>query len=695
MSSAAICMQSSASRIQAYGSIADVRRAAAEPIKPPRRLKVAEAAEAYVYIHQPGGFSGWYRNDTTPYLVEPMNTLQSREFDTVALVAPAQSGKTQVGINWLAHSVAADPADMLLVQTTRVTARDFSRRRIDRLHRYSPELAERLLPGKQDDNTFDKFYRAGNIFSIGWPSISELSGRPVPRCWATDYDRMPADVEDEGAVYGLLKQRIRSFLSRGMVLLESSPGGEVIARNAMTSGHEAPPTSGILAIYNQGDRRRWQWPCPACEEFFEPTFDLLTWDPGGRDFRAAADSVRMACPHCGAAIEPQRKAELNSAGRWVIEGQRLERASGGYRLAGEARRSNIASFWLQGPAAAFQSWQGLVLEWLQAMDEFERTGNTEPLKTTTQQSQGKPYRPPLPENARLPEQLQARAEPIAQRVVPVGVRFLVAAVDVQKRRFVVQVVGYGRELERWVIDRFEITKSQRVDDAGANLPLDPGSYPEDWAALKLEVLQKRYALEGRDKKCMGALLTVCDSGGADGVTANAYAFYRDLWSLNSHHRFMLVKGDGRMTAPRIRRSLPDHDRSDRQARAAGQIPIWLLNVNMIKDGIANDLAREDPGRSFVHFPAWLPASFYAELCAEDRTAKGWARAGNEPNEAFDLLGYAHAGAIRLGAERIDWERPPVWADVWDKNPLVFDSTAAPMPPSPPRRARRVRSIGIN
>jgi phage terminase large subunit GpA-like protein len=644
-----------------------------EVLRPPRRLKVSEAAEAYVYIHQPGGFSGWYRNDSTPYLVEPMNTLQSREFDTVVLVAPAQSGKTQVGLNWLAYSIAADPADMLLVQTTRVTARDFSRRRVDRLHRYSPEVSDRLLPGKQDDNTFDKFYRAGNIFSIGWPSISELSGRPVPRCWATDYDRMPADVEDEGAVYGLLRQRIRSYLSRGMVLLESSPGGEIVSRTYIpSSAHEAPPTTGILAIYNQGDRRRWYWTDPSCGAAFEPVFELLTWDVDARDFQAAADSVHMACPHCGSLLAPGQKAELNRAGRWLIEGQSIVDGE----LVGEARRSNIASFWLQGPAAAFQSWQGLVLEWLQAQDEFERTGNTEPLKTTVQQSQGKPYRPPLPDGGRLPEELQARAEDLARGVVPQGARFLITAVDVQKKRFVVQVIGYGRELERWVVDRFEITKSKRQDGDGGFLPLDPGSYLEDWDTLR-DVITKRYALAGDASRGLTPILTVCDSGGAEGVTANAYAFYRGLAKTGLHRRFMLVKGDGRMTAPRIRKSLPDHDRSDRAARAAGEVPIWLLNVNMIKDGIANDLAREAHGRGFVHLPAWLPASFFAELCVEDRTDKGWQNPSGERNEAFDLFGYAHAGAIRIGAERMNWDKPPPWADAWDRNPMQAELVPKP------------------
>lgn len=679
-----------------YASVEAMRADAAEPIKPPRRLKVSESAEAYVYIHQPGGFSGWYRNDATPYLVEPMDTLQSREHNTVCLVGPAQSAKTQVGINWLAHSVVADPADMLIVQTTRVTARDFSRRRIDRLHRYSPQIRERLLPSKQDDNTFDKFYAGGNIVSIGWPSISELSGRPIPRGWLTDFDRMPADVDDEGSAYSLLMQRIRSFMSRGMVLVESTPGGEVPRKAFIpTSPHEAPPTTGILSIYNNGDRRRWYWPCAHCEEFFEPTFDLLVWDQDDRDLQAAADSVRMACPINGCSIEPAVKAELNRAAHWLREFQRIERTpGGGHRIVGEARRSNIASFWLQGPAAAFQTWQGLVIEYLQAMAEFERTGNTESLKTTVQASQGRPYKPPIPEGARLPEQLQARAEDLGERIVPRGVRLLIPAVDVQKGRFEVQVHGFGVDLEQWIVDRFSLTTSARPDGRGGFLPLNPASYLEDWNVLIEQVLRRAYACEGHPNWRMSPIMVPCDSGGEAGVTERAYAFWLSLIAKKLHRRLMLVKGDGRLSAPRLHRSFPDHDRSDRKARAAGKVPVWRLNTNMIKDGLANDLARDVVGRGYVHFPAWLPMDWFAELCAEDRTERGWERGDDsDPNEAIDLMGYARAGLIRIGGERINWKVPPPWASDWETNPFVDKSGNETQPPAPiaqaaPKRASR-------
>lgn len=684
-----------------YGSLPGVLRDVAEIIKPPKRLRVSESAEAYVYLHTPGGFSGWFRNSVVPSMVEVQDTLQSREHQAVCLVAPAQSAKTQVGLNWMAHSIVADPADMLIVQTTRVTARDFSRRRIDRMHRYSAEIRERLMPSKQDDNTFDKFYRAGNIVSLAWPSISELSGRPIPRVWLTDYDRMPEDIEGEGSPFSLGRQRTRSFMSKGMTFVESSPGGEIVSRTWIPKGaHEAPPTSGILSIYNQGDRRRRYWCCPFCKDWFEPTFDLLVWDNEESDPATAAETVRMACPNCGEAIEPRLKQQLDAGGHWLKEGQRIEKMPrGGHKVVGEARRSNIASFWFQGVVAAFQSWSDLVLEYLQAMETFERTGNTEPLKTTTQQSQGKPFRPPIPEGARLPEELQERAERLPQRVVPQGVRFLVATIDVQKGRFVVQVHGFGAEQEMWVIDRYSLTDSNRKDDQGQVRRINPGSYPEDWKLIREKVMTRGYPIEGDDSKQMLPILTVCDSGGEAGVTENAYKFYMALRKSGEYRRFMLVKGASRLNAPRIKRTFPDHDRADRKARAEGKVPVYLLNVNMFKDGIANDLAREEPGRGYVHFADWLPDSFYGELCAEDRTEKGWERINDgDPNEALDLMVYGKAACVRLGVENINWSRPPPWAGDWKSNPFVVDvgetRAFAPDPSAGGSRGRRVRNRGI-
>lgn len=63
---------------------------------------------------------------------------------------------------------------------------------------------------------------------------------------------------------------------------------------------------------------------------------------------------------------------------------------------------------MEGPAAGFQTWQGLVLNYLDAMDEYRRSGSEGPLKTMNT-DQGVPYEKPKTKT-RLPEVLKARAE---------------------------------------------------------------------------------------------------------------------------------------------------------------------------------------------------------------------------------------------------------------------------------------------
>ena len=86
---------------------------------------------------------------------------------------------------------------------------------------------------------------------------------------------MPMNVDGEGSPFDLA-QTHHDLWQR------HSDGRRVFAwlpiedpRWIRRSPHEAPPTQGILALYNRGDRRRWYWKCEHCGEWFEPSFDLL------------------------------------------------------------------------------------------------------------------------------------------------------------------------------------------------------------------------------------------------------------------------------------------------------------------------------------------------------------------------------------------------------------------------------------
>ena len=464
-------LRSRGSKTKVFNNVEEIALGTAAILKPPERLTVSSAASKYRKLKNAGAYQGDWENSRVPYLVEPMNTLDSRFFDGVIFVGPAQSGKTDALIlNWTMFSVIANPMDLIIYSPSTASSRDFSTRRIDRLNRHTPKMGELLLRKRDSDNKFDKHYTNGMMLTMSWPSVVEFAGKPVPRVALTDYDRMDDDIDGDGAPYDLAAKRTTTFGSFKMALAESSPSKPVIDTRYVCRGHEAPPANGILSLYNRGDMRRWYWPCPHCDGYFEGRFDMLEWDSKdaqGRplDHLSASETTRLRCPHCGHLIHPDSRHEMQQWGMWVKDGQTVL-ANG--RIYGKGRRTKIASFWLNGIAASFTTWAGLVRTKLDAEEEFTKTQSEEALKKFYNTDLGEPYIPKAVDSDRLPEHLQSRAEELGEKEVPIGTRFLIATVDVQKNMFIVQVHGIapGEPFDMVLVDRFSIKHSKREDEVG-------------------------------------------------------------------------------------------------------------------------------------------------------------------------------------------------------------------------------------
>lgn len=646
-------------------------------ITPAEQLSVSAAAEKYRYLNNAGAYVGPWKNATVPEMVEPMDTFTSRDHSGMIFVGPAQAGKTDsLILNALTYSVMCEPMDLMLVCPTMADGRDFSIRRVDRLHMHSEKVGAMLLPAADADNKFDKQYSNGMLFTIGWPTVSQLAGKPIPRVIFTDRDRMRDDIDGDGEPFDLGSKRTTTFGSYAMTVAESSPSRPVLDLKWIPRTlHEAPPCEGILKLYNRGDRRRWHWPCPECNTYFEGDFSMLEWD---NDIDGSnvdkAETVRMVCPHCHHKIKPDDRDEMRQWGIWLKDGQGFDERG---RVIGEGVRTNIASFWLKGVAAAFISWRKLVSNFLDANDEYERTGSEEALKKFYNNDLAEPYYPKsMTDDIRSPETLKSHAEDdLPERQVPEGVRFLVALCDVQKNQWVVQVFGILPGVKRFdtvLVDRFDVRKSKRLDADGDALWVKPNVYLEDWDELTEHVIEKEYPLSDGSGRKMAIRFVGCDSGGKAGVTTMAYAYFRNLREQNKHRRFILLKGDPSPNNPRTRITYPDSNRRDSKAGARGDIPVLMLNSNVLKDDLSGRLDCLEPGKGMYRTPSWLSDSFYSELCAEIRTPKGWENKSGERNEAFDLSYYCIGLCVSelIGVERIDWDKPPGWAAEWDKNSLV-------------------------
>ena len=661
-----------------------------QALKPPNRVSVSQGAKENLVIKQTGAAGGSWDPTETPYMVGPMDALASRKHEAVVFVGPARTGKTAgLLLGWLTHNVVNDPGDMLMIQMTKDEARKFSKTDVDRALRNSPNVRAMQSTRAVDSNTFDTMFRHGMFLRIGWPTINTVSGSTYRYVAITDIDRMENadDVDGEGPLFDLAKKRTTTFLSRGMCLVESSPGYPQTdpAWKAATP-HEGPPVGGIGTLYNRSDRHRWYWQCRDCFEHFEaapglglfhlPSDDDLLQDIRMMDLSKIANQyARVICPHCGSIIDSKHKTEMNAGGLWLPDNVRITREK---EIVGTPLDSKIRGYWMGGVAATYQPWVSLIYNHLEGLQDYALTGSEKKLKQAITTDQAWPYMERHLKEAKTRRGTpQERAEDTLVRyTVPPETRCLVGAVDVQggvNARFVVQLHAVGPHMEQWLVDRFEIKLSKRPGMGGDFAPIDPSSVQEDWQVLTDRLLNATWKTPDENREIKLRMLTV-DTGGLDGATANAYAWFRSVRKAGMAHRVTLYKGGSTPTAPIIRETMV----GKRTGKDKGDIPLLLCNTNLLADMVAAGLRRETPGPGFYHWPrpkhptmnpdGWLPESFFLELDAEVRDKNGTWRQIKKRNESLDCSRMIMAGMLRMGLDKIrDWNVVPAWLAPLDKN----------------------------
>ena len=639
-------------------------------IAPIRRQSVAEWAENDRYILDNGSVVKW-RNSVVPYLIEPQEISTSRRFRAGVFVGPARSAKTEgMILNRAAHAICCDQQHVRVIHMNQLAALRFSQRKFDPMMRYSPAVKERKGLGRFDNNNYVKVFQGGMFVDFAWPVISSMTGDDLPVMLLTEYDRYPDDIGGEGDAFTLCLKRTQNAGSRGWIGVECSPGRPVLDHDFETpekEPHLAPPCTGILSLYNRGTRGRFYWPCPDCGEYFEPDFKLLSYQDHGTPVERG-QSVYMACPHCGCVLEHRHKKERNNLAKWLHESRTGELVS---IHDADLRETDVASWWMNGTQAAFQNWSQLVSQYEAALEDFERNGDFQTLKTTINLDQGKPFseRIVADDDELSVKQLKDKAEKYPLNIAPPEARFLLVAVDVQKARFVVQVFAFGKHMEHWLIARFDIHSPPTSAPRAKERSIDPPRYLEDWDAL-FELLERKFPVQDKPFSLVPVALAV-DSGGEDGVTRNAYAWYRRAKQKGYRGRVFLVKGMRGWDRDRAVLRTPEKQEGKRLRRASDlkllQIGTWKL-----KSELVTAVSRDDPGPGACHLSKNLPSEVFEELCAEEKTAKGWdLKKGKKRNEAFDLGVYALGLAIVMKAERIDWGRPPAWAARLDYNNFAY------------------------
>lgn len=599
----------------------------AQYMAPPPRIDTAQWAGQYRHIAK-GPERGLWRNERTPYLVEPMQCASSHTpYERVVLWFATQLGKSEVLYNSVMQRIHTDPQDMMMVQPTLQDAQDHSAQRFLPTIMQTPAMQGRVAIRKSRDESTSwrsRSIQGGfTVFFGGANSAASLASKPLGFAVADEVDKWPADVDNEGPPLGLLEERMSNFSRRKLI----------IASTCNIKGQ-----SVIEAEYLASDQRKYHVPCPHCGEA-----QVLLWGAktdwgikwlktdGGK---ARPETAVYICRHCGAAIEEHRKEYMLQNGIWLPD------APG----AGMGKR---AGFWLNKlySPLGWKGWPALVEEWEKAQ-EARLIGNSSPLKKFLNSSLAETWE----ETGQGGDSkaMAARAEDYELGVVPRGGLMLTMGVDTQPDRLEARVWAYGRGEESWLVARHIIYGDPNLDENTEGSP---------WT--RLTEIRRTPVLHINGAQ-MAIEATCVDTGGHN--THAVYTYCRN----HAHANVLAAKGSSLANRPVIGKPSMI-DVSWRGKTMPRSLKLWPIGTDTAKHLLYGRMRVTQVGPGYVHTPkALLGTDEYEQMTAarlmpvtvQGKASMRWITPSGKREEGGDCMVYAYAGACHLGIQTF---REPSWA----------------------------------
>lgn len=626
-----------------YASVSAVISEALAAWAPPPKLTLSEWADRYYYLSaenaaEPGR---WH---TLPYQRAIMDAITDPTVEQISVMKSARVGYTLMITGAIGYFIHQAPAPILVVQPTVDDAKGYSKEGIAPMMRDCPALSEIILEDAEDVGPRDsgntilhKKFPGGVLSMVG--ANSGAGFRRVSRKVVIfdEVDGYPPSAGSDGDQIKLGTKRAEAYWDR-KIIAGSTP---------LVAG-----ASRIERLFEAGDRRRYFVPCPSCEHMAPLVFNgedghFMKWsegDPAGAYF---------VCQKNGCVIEHSQKREIVARGEW-----RAERPFKGH-----------ASFhiWSAYSYAPNATWADIARAFLEAKD------NPQLLKTFVNTWLGETWkdRGEAPDWQRLYE----RRESYEIAIVPAGVLALTAGVDVQKDRFVYEVVGWGSGKESWSVD------------AGV-IPADTSNLDE-WVKLD-ELLARTY--QGADGAAVAISCLAVDSGYNTSVV---YAWARQ----HPMDRVIATKGVG---GARALISTPTKVEVTIRGKRIGRYKVWPVGADIGKSELYGWLSLAKPKDGdpfppgFCHFPQY-GEDYFKQLTAEHlvshRDSRGflvheWQLIQGRENHFLDCRILARAAASLKGLDRmraVKRKEVPVAPPLTEQQKALRylvnkDTTGEPLPP---------------
>lgn len=604
----------------------------------------------------------------TPYTIDFGRAVASRRYRRVVLAMMAQGGKTETLCDVLGQRLDQRPVPILYVGPNRQFLQEQFEPRLMALLDEAPVLSGKVARGKRMTKT-RKFVAGVPLRLAHAGSSTALKSDPAGLAITDEADELMANVKGQGDPVGLVDARGDTYEDFVHAMVSTPSRGMKETERDEASGLEfwkvqeaEDIDSTIWKFWQQGTRYHWTWRCPHCRDRFVPRFSCLDWDGRENDTATPAQAkatARLICPRNGCIIEEASKAEMNATGRYVAPGQTVTDDD---VVVGEPLASDTASFWVSGLCSPFRTFGDRAAAYVEA----EQSGDPEKVQTVVNAGFGELW---APMSGEVPEwkEVQACAEHVvyARGEVPDGVLFITVAVDVQKRKLVFVVRGWGVRQESWLIDHGELHGDTRLDDV--------------WTDLWEQVLDRDYG-------GLPVARAFIDSGfrpdkPEQGDIHKVYDFCR------RHPRLCwATKGHDRQTQP-IRVKTIEVTPSGKRPKFS--LPLVHLDSDFTKEWVHARIRWPLEQRGGWHLHSEIDEEYCRQIVNEARTRKPgggytWVKRGRA-HDYLDAEAMAYAAAKMIGLERLSDNAVRPGATTRQPEAPRVHTEAAPPAPARPRR----------
>ena len=572
----------------------------------PELLSPSVWAERYRVLDV-GSRPGPWANTTARYLCGPMDVFFLPFIREIVVVAPQQTGKTEILLNCLAAVVDQAPGPALMVYDQQEIAKRMCTTRVKQMMRLSPRLKKHIT-GKADD--FANFVINLKHMSIpfAWAtSVSQLSNQPIKYLFLDEVDQYESTNKAASGPVSQARKRTRSFNQTSKTMLASSPTVE----------------EGEISVALARVQARFEYavccPEPMCGHahvmlFTGPNGSGVVWpkDERNPEIIQARKLAEYVCPNCGQIWDDYKRDLAVRAGYWRERETKLE-------LVAYCRRHRPRSVGFQYSTliSPFVSLSETAAKFVLAAQDL-KLGKIDAHKDWVNGYMAETWQEDF--SPRKEDAVLALCDERPAGLLPDGrkVAVLLAAVDTQDDGFwyEIRAWGYGQESESWQV-RSGFVESFEALDAVLWIP-----YPDSRG------LPHHVELAGIDSQ--------------GHRTREVYE-----WCIVNRGKTIPINGEQRMKQPFKKSHIECWPGTDQ--RIPGGLNLLRVHTKYYKDSLHRKLgiAPADPGA--WHMNSECTEDWARQMCSEYVDAsQNWVCPRGRANHAWDVSVYGFCLADYLG-----------------------------------------------